>query len=67
MDKYLYPTHPITCIITGPSKCGKSFFFLKDSFLNIVNEYEKIYIYSPSLRQDLYQKIVKVTTYLLAK
>ena len=27
--------------------------------LNIFNEYNKIYIYSPSLHQDLYQKLIK--------
>ena len=27
--------------------------------LNIFNEYDKIYIYSPSLHQDLYQKLIK--------
>ena len=27
--------------------------------LNIINEYDKIYIYSPSLHQDLYQKLFK--------
>ena len=27
--------------------------------LNIINEYDKIYIYSPSLHQDFYQKLVK--------
>ena len=28
-------------------------------FLNNINEYKKIYIYSPSLHQDIYQKIIK--------
>ena len=27
--------------------------------MNIINEYDKIYIYSPSLHQDLYQKLIK--------
>ena len=58
MDKILYPTHPVRCIITGPSECGKSV-FLTTLILNIINEYDKIYIYSPSLYQDLYQKIIK--------
>ena len=58
MDKYLYPTHPVLCIITGPSECGKSV-FLTNLILNIINEYDKVYIYSPSLYQDLYQKIFK--------
>ena len=55
MDKIFYPTHPVRCIITGPRECGKSV-FLTNLILNIINEYDKIYIYSPSLHQDLYQK-----------
>ena len=58
MDKILYPTHPVRCIITGPSECGKSV-FLTNLILNIINEYDKIYIYSPSLHQKLYQKLIK--------
>ena len=58
MDKILYPTHPVRCIITGPSECGKSV-FLTNLILNIINENGKIYIYSPSLYQDLYQKLNK--------
>ena len=58
MEKILYPSHPIRCIITGPSESGKSI-FLRNLILNIINEYDKIYIYSPSLQQDLYQKIIK--------
>ena len=53
MDKILYPNHPCRCIITGPSNVGKSV-FLTNLILNIINEYDKIYIYSPSLHQDLY-------------
>ena len=26
MHKILYPQDPVRCIITGPSKCGKSVF-----------------------------------------
>ena len=58
MEKFLYPKHPCRCIICGPSECGKSF-FLTNLILNIINEYDKIYIYSPSLHQDLYQKLIK--------
>ena len=58
MDKILYPTHPVRCIITGPSESGKSV-FLTNLILNIINEYDKIYIYSPSLHQDLYQRLIK--------
>ena len=58
MDKVLYPTHPVRCIITGPSECGKSV-FLTNLFLNNINEYDKLYIYSPSVHQDLYQKLIE--------
>ena len=58
MEKILYPNHPVRCINTGPSECGKSE-FLTNLVLNIINEYDKIYICSPSLHEDLYQKIIK--------
>ena len=61
MEKFLYPTHPVRCIITGPSECGKSV-FLTNLILYIINEYDKIYIYSPSLHQDLYQKLIKCSS-----
>ena len=37
---------------------GKSV-FLTNLILNNINEYDKIYIYSPSLYQDLYEKLIK--------
>ena len=55
MAKYLYPNHPVSFMKTGPSECVKSV-FLTSLILNIINEYVKIYIHSPSLHQDLYQK-----------
>ena len=58
IDKILYPNHPVRCIITGPSECGKSV-FLTNLILNINNENDSIYIYSPSLHQDLYEKLIK--------
>ena len=58
MDKILYPTHPSRVIITGPSCSGKTY-FLTNINLNIINEYDKTYNYSPSLHQDLYQKLIK--------
>ena len=58
MEKFLYPPHPVRCIITGPSVCSKSV-FLTNLNLNTNNEYDKKYIYSPSLHQDLYQKLFK--------
>ena len=58
MDKHLYPTHAVRCIITGPGECGESV-FLTNINVKIINEYDKIYIYSPSLHQYLYQKLNK--------
>ena len=58
MENIFYSNHPVTCILTGPSECGKSV-FLTNLILNIINEYDKIYIYSPSLHQELYQKLIK--------
>ena len=58
MEKILYPSHPCRVIITGPPECGKSV-FLTSLILNIINECDKIYNYSPSLHQDLYQKLIK--------
>ena len=57
-EKISYPQHPVRCIITGLSKCGKSV-FLPIFILNIINKYDKIYIYSPSLHQDSYEKLIK--------
>ena len=57
----LYPNHPVRCIITGPSECGKSV-LLTNLILNNINKYDKTYIYSPSLHQDLYQKLNKCFT-----
>ena len=57
-DKFLYPNHPNRCIITDPSECGKSVFLTKLN-LNFTNEYDKIYIYSTSLHQDIYKNILK--------
>ena len=58
MEKILYPTHPCRVIITGPSCSGKSV-FLTNIILKIINEFDKIYIYSPSIHQDLYQRLIK--------
>ena len=58
MEKFLYPSHPVRCIITGPSNVGKTH-FLTNIILNIINEYNKIYIFSPSIFQDLYQRLIK--------
>ena len=61
MEKNIYPSHPVRCIITGPSECGKSV-LPTNLILNINNECDKVYIYSPSLHQDLYQKLIKCSS-----
>ena len=58
MEKFLHPTHPVRRIINGSSECGKSVFLTNLILINI-NEYDEIYIYSPSLHQFLYQKLIK--------
>ena len=58
MDKVLYASHPVRCIITGASECEKSC-FLTNLIFNIINDFGKIYNYSPSLHQDLHQKFFK--------
>ena len=58
MEKFFHLTHSVRCIITGPSEGGKSV-FLTNLILKIINEYDKKYIYSPSLHQDFYQKLIK--------
>ena len=57
MEKFLCPNDPLRCYITGLSECGKSY-FLKNLILRYINDFEKIYIHSPSLHQDLLRKIV---------
>ena len=58
MEKILYPSDSVRAIFTGSLNSGKTH-FLTNLILNIVNEFYKIYIYSPSLHQDLYQKLIK--------
>ena len=63
MKNYLYPNHAVRCIIRGPSECGKSV-FLTHLILKNFMEYDRKNIYSPSLHQDLYQKLIDHFTYL---
>ena len=59
LEKLLYPSHPVRCIITGPGEGGKSVFLTKMTF-NTIHEFEKkTNIYSSSLHQDLYRTIIK--------
>ena len=58
IDKILNPSHSVRGIKTGQSEGGK-LVFLANLILNFINEFDKIYIYSPSLHLDLYQKLFK--------
>ena len=58
MEKILYPTKPVQCIISGKSSSGKSTLILKILF-QIITELDKIYIYSPTIHQDSYQNNIK--------
>ena len=56
MDKKLYPTHPVRVLVAGPSECGKSC-TSKNLILNNIKDFGKIYVYSPSLHEQFYQKL----------
>ena len=43
MEKFLFPSHPVRCIITGLSNVSKSV-VLTTLNLNVINEYDKKYI-----------------------
>ena len=58
MEKIFQPPLPVRCIITGPSNAGKSV-FLTNLVLIIINEYDKVNIFSPSRHQGLCQKLIK--------
>ena len=64
MDKFLYPNDLVRGIIKGPSNIGKSL-FLTNIILNIIYEYDKLCIYSPSLHQYLCQKLFKCLNNLI--
>ena len=55
MEKFLYPEIPVRVIISGKSASGKSTLLFKILF-NIINDFDKIYIFSPTIHQETYQK-----------
>ena len=57
-EKFQEPSQPVRWKITRPSECGRSV-FLANLILNFLEEFENVYIYSTSLHQDLYQKLIK--------
>ena len=58
MEKHVYPEKPVRTIISGKSASGKSTLLFKILF-NIINDFDKIYIFSPTIHQPTYQKIIK--------
>ena len=58
MEKYLYPEPPVRCVISGKSTSGKSTLLFKILF-NIINDFDKIFIYSPTIHQPVYRTIIK--------
>ena len=58
MEIIVYPQHPFRSIITGPI-CSVKSIFLTNLILIILNEYSKVYIFSPSLHQGLYHNLNK--------
>ena len=58
MEKLLNLEIPIRCIISGESNSGKSTLLFKLLF-KIINDFDKINIYSPTIHQLNYQKIIK--------
>ena len=54
----LYPKSPVRVVISGPSGCGKTCLLIK--LINeIINNFTEIYIYSPSIHQETYQKLIE--------
>ena len=60
MDKKLYPKTPVRVVISGPSGCGKTCLLMK-LITEIINDFTEIYIYSPSIHQETYQKLINVS------
>ena len=58
IEKYLYPDKPVRCIISGKSASGKSTLLFKILF-NIINDFDKILIFSPTIHQPTYKTIIK--------
>ena len=58
MDKKLYPKTPVRVVISGPSGCGKTCLLTK-LITEIINDFTEIYIYSLSIHQETYQKLIE--------
>ena len=58
MERKLYPKSPVRVVIAGPSGCGKTCLLTK-LITEIINEFTEIYIYSSSIHQETYQKLIE--------
>ena len=54
----LYPKSPVRVVISGPSGCGKTCLLIK-LITEIINDFTEIYIYSPSIHQETYEKLIE--------
>ena len=58
MKTKLYPKSPVRVVISGPSGCGKTCLLTK-LITEIINDYTEIYIFSPSIYQETYSKLIE--------
>ena len=58
MHRTLYPKSPVRVVISGPSGCGKTCLLIK-LITEIIDDYTEIYIYSPSIHQETYTKLIE--------
>ena len=58
MNKIFYPKSSVRVVISGPSGCGKTCLLTK-LITEIINDFTEKYIYSPSIHQDMYQKLIE--------
>ena len=58
MEKHLYAEKHLKTILSGKTDSGISTLLFKILF-NIINDFDKIYIFSPTIHQPSYQKIIK--------
>ncbi len=58
IEKYLHPEKPVRCIFSGKSASGKSTLLFKILF-NIINDFDKNLIFSPTIHQSSYKTIIK--------
>ena len=58
MENDLYLESPVRCIISGKSAIGKSTLLVTLLFI-IIDDFDKIFIYSPTIHQPVYRTKIK--------